>query len=89
MAAAAAQRRLPLRFHDKTGDVRISQAFPCSQAAQWAVPTTTHSDGQRAGARAHAFLLRRLGFRLPRERAAARSGARRRPQSPLLNDNFA
>ena len=89
LAQAAARRRLPFRFCDKTGEARISREIPCSPAAQWAAPRTTHSDGQRAGAHAHAFLLRRRGVRLSRERAASRNGARRRPQSPRLTDNFA
>lgn len=89
LAQAAARRRLPFRFRDKTGDARISWEIPCSPAAQWAAPRTTHSGGQRAGAHTHAFLLRRRGFGLSRERAASRNGARRRPQSPRLTDNFA
>jgi hypothetical protein len=89
MAVATARRRLPFRFRDKTGDARNSREIPCGSATQWAAPTTAHLGGQRAGARSHAFLLRRRGFRLSRERVAFRNGARRHPQSPLLTDNFA
>ena len=89
LAEAAARRGLPFRSRDKMGDARISRAIPRGPAAQRAAPAATRSGGQRAGRRAHAFSSWRRGFRLPRERAAGRNGARRLPQSPLLNDNFA
>lgn len=33
MAAAAARRRLPFRFRDKTGDTRNSREIPCAPDA--------------------------------------------------------